>query len=834
MRWIRERQFDVNAHAQHEVRESLETAYLKEAILDHLTYSVGKARKFATLFDYYQAVALVVRDRLMRRWVRTLETYFSSDEKAVCYFSAEYLPGRHLENNLASLELNNHIEQALASLGIRLDDVLEEEAEPGLGNGGLGRLASCFMDSLATLKIPAVGYGIRYEYGIFRQLIVNSEQQEVPDHWLQFGNPWEFVRPEQTVRVGFGGKVESYADDHGSYRAKWQPSAVVIGTPYDTLIPGYRCNNVNTLRLWGASSSESLDLQSFNQGNYFGAVTSAIACETISKVLYPNDHSLEGKKLRLQQQYFFVACSLWDICRTFGFTRTSAQHIPSRVAIQLNDTHPAIAVAELLRLLIDYYELTWDDAWKITEQTFAFTNHTLLSEALEVWPEWLITELLPRHAQLLREIDRRFHEQLEKTSPALLDTFPEVSLFQSWHGQDAVRMAHLACIASKHINGVAALHSTLMVDSVFKPLAKVFPDRFLNVTNGITFRRWLGLANPSLCSIIAQEIGSDWLQDSEQLRRLEFVSSNSDFQSRWYKVKQDNKIRLAEHLKAKLGISVPTNALYDVQVKRIHEYKRQLLFALYVIARHQALSRGELLDAPPRVCFVGGKAASSYHIAKQVIHLIGRVGNVINTSPTNALLQLHFLPNFNVSLGEKVYPAADLSEQISMAGKEASGTGNMKFALNGAYTIGTLDGANIEIRDQVGSKHFFQFGLTVEEVKSLDATGYNPSQYLDTSPRLREAVHALISGEFTNGDCSTFRDLHTVLTQYDSYKVLADFDSYWAAQTKVDEHYRNTTAWIEGSICNTARIAYFSSDRAISEYCEKIWRVKPLDVTIEA
>jgi glycogen phosphorylase len=830
MRWIRERQFDATTHAQHEVRESLETNYLKEAILDHLTYSVGKARKFATSFDYYQAVALVVRDRLMRRWVNTLEAFFSSSERAVCYFSAEYLPGRHLENNLASLELNTHIEQALASLGISLDEIIEEEAEPGLGNGGLGRLASCFMDSLATLKIPAVGYGIRYEYGIFKQTIVNSEQQELPDHWLQFGNPWEFIRPEQTVRVGFGGTVEPYADETGSFRAKWTPGAVVIGTPYDTLVPGFRCANVNTLRLWGASSSESLDLQSFNQGNYFGAVTSAIACETISKVLYPNDHSLEGKKLRLQQQYFFIACSLWDICRTFGFSRTTAHNIPDRVAIQLNDTHPAIAVAELLRILIDYYELAWDEAWKITENTFSFTNHTLLSEALEVWPEWLISELLPRHAQLLREIDRRFSEHVAKNSPDKLSSFGEVSLYQSWHGQDAVRMAHLACIASKQINGVAELHSKLMVESVFKPFADLFPERFINITNGITFRRWLGLANPELCKVLAEEIGTDWLLDAEQLSRLEFVASSSELQIKWQLVKKNNKSRLASYLKARLGIELPINAIYDVQVKRIHEYKRQLLFALYVIARYQALQKGELLDAPARVCLLGGKAASSYHIAKQVIHLIGKIGTVVNSSALSSLLQIHFLPNFSVSLGEKVYPAADLSEQISMAGKEASGTGNMKFALNGAYTIGTLDGANIEIRDRVGHEYFFDFGLTVEAIKQLDSEGYRPWEYLERSPRLQSAVNALVSGEFTNGDTSTFRDLHTVLTQYDAYKVLADFDSYWETQMNVDTHYADTQEWTKGSILNTARISYFSSDRAIEEYCDRVWRVKALEV----
>ena len=697
------------AHAQVQVeddRTGMSVETLRRAIADNLYYIQGKNEKFATLHDFYMALSYSVRDRLINRWIHTVERYLFGNEKLVCYLSAEFLMGRHLRNNLLNAGMWESASQALSECGLDIYDLCEQEPDPGLGNGGLGRLAACFMDSLATLEMPAVGYGIRYEFGIFQQLIKDGWQIEHPDKWLRLGNPWEIARPERTFTVGFGGYTEHYHDDAGQYRVRWNPSRKVLGTPYDTLVPGFETNTVNTLRLWSAGATTDFDFEVFNAGDYTRAVAEKTFSENISKVLYPNDNTPQGRELRLQQQYFFVSCSLQDMLDLLLRTGKKLEDLPKKAAFQLNDTHPAIAVAELMRLLIDVHLLDWDTAWNITTKSMAYTNHTLLSEALERWPLQLFGRVLPRHLELIYEINHKFLEQVKISYPNDSDRLGRMSLIEEGP-EKQLRMAHLACVGSHAINGVAELHSELLKHEVLRDFYDFYPEKFSNKTNGISPRRWLLVSNPKLAQLISENIGRSWPKDLGQLKKLEKLAANKDFCRKWARIKQENKQDLAEYISQKNGVHVDPDSLFDIQVKRIHEYKRQVLFALYMTTLYNRIKQNPHYEAVPRTCIVGGKAAPGYFMAKLVIKLINSIAEVVNNDPAaNPWLKVIFLENFSVSLGERVYPAADLSEQISTAGKEASGTGNMKFTMNGALTIGTYDGANIEIRECVGEENF--------------------------------------------------------------------------------------------------------------------------------
>ncbi len=811
---------------------SLET--LKRALMDNLYYILGKDGNWATPHDYYMALAYTVRDRLIHRWIKTVEqTYFDPDVKVVCYLSAEYLLGRQLGNNLINLALYEPARQVVTEAGFDLYDLLEQEDEPGLGNGGLGRLAACYLDSLSSLEIPAVGYGIRYEYGIFKQAIQNGWQVENPDHWLRFGNPWEIPRLDYMVEVKFGGRTKVYEDEQGHYRIKWVPETTVLGMPYDTLVPGYNTNTINTLRLWSAQASEGFKLQIFNSGDFTRAVADKTFSETITKVLYPNDQNYQGRELRLEQQYFFVACSLQDIINTYLRTHTNFDRFPDRVAIQINDTHPSIAIAELMRLLVDDYYQDWDYAWEITQRTFAFTNHTVLSEALERWPINLFSHLLPRHLEIIFELNQRFLDQVRLQFPQDTALVEQLSLIEEGP-EKKVRMANLACLGSHSINGVANLHTSLIQQHLFPDFYKLYPARFNNKTNGITPRRWLLLANPKLALLITNTIGKGWIKDLDELRQLESYIENREFCQRWQQIRQENKNDLAEYILKINGINVNPNSLFDVQVKRIHEYKRQLLNLLHVITLYNFIKQNPQADVLPRTVIFAGKAAPGYAMAKLIIKLINSVAEVINSTPGMAdRLKVVFLANYNVSLAERIIPAADLSEHISTAGKEASGTSNMKFALNGALSIGTLDGANIEIRDRVGAENFFLFGLTADQVLQTKAQGYNPRDYYNQQPMLQEAIDQIASGYFSAGDTELFQPLVESLLQQDEYLLLADYASYIECQKQVSHAYRDSEQWVRRSILNAARIGYFSSDRAVREYAQEIWQVKPVSIELD-
>ena len=819
---------DKNHHSNYRTETDAES--IRHSFLDNLYFVQARFPEVASQNDCYLALAWTVRDRLLRNWIDTASSYYRQASRSVCYLSAEYLPGPHLRNAMLSLGIEPQMRQAMADLGLNLDEIAALEPEPGLGNGGLGRLAACYLDSLATRQIPAIGHGIRYEFGIFEQAIRGDRQVELADQWLRSGNPWEIPRPEISFEVGFGGATEQFTDGSGRFRVRWQPQRMVKGVAYDTPIPGYRVPTVNLLRLWGAQACESFDLEAFNVGDYERAVEQKIASETISKVLYPNDEPVQGKRLRLEQQYFFCSCAMQDTLRLVQQQNASLDLLPEKFAVQLNDTHPAIAIVELMRLLIDVHELDWDAAWKLVRGTVAYTNHTLLPEALESWPVDLFGSVLPRHLEIIYEINRRFLERVRTLFPDDQALWARLSLIDERYGR-SVRMAHLACVASHRINGVAELHSRLLKERVLKDFHALEPEAFCNVTNGVTPRRFLILANPMLTSLINDTIGDAWTRDLECLRELEDWADKSDFRDAWGEVKLHNKRLLAQTIRETSGIDPDPASLFDVQVKRFHEYKRQHLNILFVISRYLDLERGTDNASPTRTWLFAGKAAPGYRFAKLIIELIQGVARVVNSDPeVRDRMRVAFLPNFNVRSAERIYPAADLSEQISTAGMEASGTGNMKFALNGALTIGTLDGANIEIRQRVGADNFFLFGLTESEVEERRANRYRPRECYLSDPRLRTAIDAVAEGHFSKGDSSRFRPLVDSLLDHDYFLVLADFAAYQECQERVDLTWKDATAWTRASILNTARSGWFSSDRAVAEYCDHIWRVSPVPI----
>jgi starch phosphorylase len=806
---------------------------MARAFQDNLCYLQAKFSKVATRNDNYMALAYTVRDRLLHRWIKTAQTYLERQSRTVCYLSAEFLMGPQLGNNLINLGIGEQIREAMAILGHDLDALLEQEEEPGLGNGGLGRLAACYLDSLATLEIPSIGYGIRYEFGIFDQLIRDGWQVEITDKWLRLGNPWEIPRPEIVHDVKFGGRTEGYRDEQGRYRVRWIPSHVVRGMAYDTPVPGYGVGTVNLLRLWKAEAAESFDFQAFNVGDYYRAVMEKVVSENITKVLYPNDEKFEGKQLRLQQQYFFAACSLRDMVRLYAQKRKSLAGFDEKFAVQLNDTHPAIAVAELMRLLVDEHVMAWDEAWEITRKTFGYTNHTLLPEALERWPVPLFASLLPRHLEIIYEINRRFLDEVRVRFPGDDARVARMSLIDEG-GQRSVRMANLACVGSHAINGVAKLHSELLKEGVLRDFHEFSPEKFQNKTNGVTPRRFVLLSNPQLAALITSRIGDGWVKRLEELRKLEPLAEDAGFRREWRTVKQDNKRALAGLIHSRIGVAVNPDSLFDIQVKRLHEYKRQLLNVLHIITLYHRLRFNAYLDITPRTFIFGAKAAPGYFIAKLIIKLINSVADVVNTdAAVLGRLKVAFIPNFNVKTAQQVYPAADLSEQISTAGKEASGTGNMKFSMNGALTIGTLDGANVEIRDEVGHENFFLFGLTAPEVQKLKAGGYRPRDYYETNAELQHAIDQIAAGAFSPGQPDLFHPLIHSLLDHDEYLLLADYASYVECQDQVNRAYRDAEQWTRLSILNTARMGYFSSDRSIREYCEAIWNVQPVPIAME-
>ncbi len=806
-------------------RTSFSKESLKRAFLDNLFYTQGKFPALATLNDYYTALAHVVRDRMLQRWVSTAAEYTARGSRTVAYLSAEFLMGPHLGNNLVNLGIQEPVKQAMSELGLSLEELLAQEEEPGLGNGGLGRLAACFLDSMATLEIPALGYGIRYEFGIFKQEIHDGWQVEKTDKWLRYGNPWELIRPEWAVEVKLGGHTEHYYDDQNQPRVRWVPAKVVMGIPYDTPILGYRTNTANTLRLFRAEAPESFDFAVFNRGDYYGAVNHKVTSENLTKVLYPNDEQIQGKALRLEQQYFFVSCSLQDMLRILKLQNIPVEQFHEKFTVQLNDTHPAIAVAELMRLLIDQYQLPWENAWHVTRQTFAYTNHTLLPEALERWQVGMFRSVLPRHLEIIYDINKHFLDEINQRFPGDEARLARLSLIDE-NGDRYVRMAHLACVGSFAINGVAELHSKLLTQDVLKDFYELWPEKFSNKTNGVTPRRWMVLSNPRQSRLTTKVIGNRWITDMEQLQNLETFIDDKNFRNDWRNIKRMNKSDLARFIRRRTGTLIDPDSMYDVQVKRIHEYKRQHLNILHVIALYLRLKNNPHMEIHPRTFMFGGKAAPGYHLAKLIIRLITAVGEVINTDHhIRDTLKVVFIPNYSVTNGQRIYPAADLSEQISTAGKEASGTGNMKFTMNGALTIGTLDGANIELRDEVGAENFFLFGMTTEEVKQRHLHGYQPIDTYHSDSELHEVIDMIRNGFFSRGDTELFRPLVDNLLYHDPYMVLADFAAYAQCQTLVDAAYRDKENWTRMSILNVARSSKFSSDRSIREYARDIWKV---------
>jgi starch phosphorylase len=800
---------------------------LAQAILDNLYYIRGCPPELATRNDWYIALAYTVRDRLLANWVQTLK-HLKEDVKAVSYLSAEFLLGPQLGNNLINLGMWEQFKEGVARHRLKLEDLLEQEIEPGLGNGGLGRLAACYLDSMATLDVPAIGYGIRYEFGIFDQEIRDGWQVEVSDKWLEMGNPWEICRPEIAYRVGWKGHTEIYIDANGQERRRWVPDRVVKGVAYDYPVPGYRNRITGLLRLWKAEAVKSFDFADFNVGDYYGAVDEKVVSETVTKVLYPNDEPEVGKMLRLGQQHFFVSCSLQDMIRIHFLREKELDSFHESFAVQLNDTHPAIAVAEMMRLLVDEHFFSWEQAWQITCKTMAYTNHTLLPEALETWPLALFSQYLPRHLEIVYEINRRFLDEVRLKFPRDADKIRRLSLIDETGGK-RVRMANLACVGSHAINGVAALHTELLKHTVLRDFHDMWPEKFVNVTNGVTPRRFLALSNPGLSELITEKIGSGWIKSLAELRKLKEFADDQEFLKEWLQVKLGNKKRLAAIIEERTGVVVSPETLFDIQVKRIHEYKRQHLNVLHIITLFNRLKHQPELEITPRTFIFGGKAAPGYFMAKLIIKLINSVAEVVNNDPElRGRLKVLFFPDFNVKSGQLIYPAADLSEQISTAGKEASGTGNMKFAMNGALTIGTLDGANVEIREEVGPENFFLFGLTAEEVQKVKSGGYEPQRHYHEDAELREALDLISSGFFSHGDRGLFKPLVDSLLYHDDYLLLADYRSYVNRQAEVGNIFRDEKRWTRMSILNAARMGKFSSDRAIRDYCEKVWRTRPL------
>jgi starch phosphorylase len=812
-------------------RTGLSADALRRGVVDHLRYSIGRPAAALKPEHYYRALALAVRDRMQDNRVASTQTSLDLGRKVTCYLSAEFLMGPQLGSNLINLGIEGAAREALSTLGQDLDEVLGCEEEPGLGNGGLGRLAACYLDSLATLERPAIGYGIRYEFGIFDQEIHDGWQVEKTDNWLDNGNPWEIAKPDVNYLVKWGGYAEHYADGAGHDRVRWVPGRVLKGVAYDTPIQGYGVNTCNVLTLWSARAVKSFALEAFNTGDYYKAVEDEVTSETVTKVLYPNDEVEAGKHLRLLQQYFFVSCSLQHVLHIMDdLADASLKDLPERFALQLNDTHPSIGVAELMRLLVDERHIDWDDAWAITVATFGYTNHTLLPEALETWPLAMFADALPRHLEIIYEINRRFLDEVRAKFPGDDARLRRMSLIGEDNGK-SVRMAHLATVGSHAINGVAALHSELLKDSVLKDFYELWPERFSNKTNGVTPRRFLALSNPGLRELLDDTIGAGWLTDLTKLRGLEAFAEDPAFRDRWRAVKRANKSRLADFVKATTGVELNPEWLFDIQVKRIHEYKRQHLNVLNIVTQYHRLKENPRLEMPPRAFIFGGKAAPGYFLAKRIIKLINAVGETVNNDPdVNRFLKVAFVPNFNVQNAHLIYPAADLSEQISTAGKEASGTGNMKFMLNGALTIGTLDGANVEIREEVGAENFFLFGLTVDEVERIKRDGYRPSDYVNGNAELAAVLDLIAGGTFSHGDTEVFRPLVDNLRHDDPFLVLADYASYVESQGRVSAAWRDSAAWLRMSILNTARSGKFSSDRAIAEYCDDIWNVLPVTV----
>ncbi|HZH03846.1 MAG TPA: glycogen/starch/alpha-glucan phosphorylase [Myxococcaceae bacterium] len=807
--------------------ENLET--VRRDFLDHIRYSRGKNPENATAYDRFLALALTVRDRLAERWVETQRTYYRRDVKRAYYLSAEYLPGRALTNNLLNLGLLDTARLVLSEEGIDLDELAETEPDAGLGNGGLGRLAACFLDSMATLGIPGVGYGIRYQFGIFTQDVVKGHQVERADEWLRFGSPWDMIRPEKAVPVRFYGKVETHREPDGRVIRHWVGGKTVLGVPYDSPVAGYGNHTVNTLRLWQARASEEFDLRVFNDGDYERSVVEKNDSEVISKVLYPIDNFAAGKELRLKQQYFFVACSISDIVRRYLKTHADFRAFPSKVAIQINDTHPSIAVAELMRVLVDENAVAWDEAWGITTSVFGYTNHTVLAEAMERWTVGLFEKLLPRHLEIIFEINQRFLRQVQIRYPFDEARQARMSLIEEGP-EKQVRMAHLAVVGAHSVNGVAELHTELLRREQLHDFYEMFPERFNNKTNGVTPRRWLALCNPGLSKLISARIGEDWVTHLDRLRKLEPFAEDADFRKAFRAVKRANKESLASHVQGLMGLTLNPDAIYDVQIKRLHEYKRQLLNAIHIVVLWMKARENPSSVIHPRAFLFGAKAAPGYHKAKLIIRLINGLAEVFNPEADRTGIQVAFLPNYRVSLAERLFPASDVSEQISTAGKEASGTGNMKFALNGALTLGTLDGANIEIRDAVGPENFFLFGLTAEQVVAKKRGGYRPRDVYAANPELKAALDLIASGFFSPEDKHLFDPLVQSLLEEDAYLVLEDYAAYAEAQGRVARAYQDQEAWSKMAVLNVARMGPFSSDRTISEYARDIWNVPAVRV----
>lgn len=799
---------------------------LYRAVLNNLFCVRGKFPEVATINDFYLAFASALKEKMLYKWIRTAHKYFQEASRTVVYISAEYLPGPQLGYNLFNMGWLKNAEAVAKRFGISLDELLEHEEEPGLGHGGLGRLAACILDSLARHEIPAIGYGLRYEFGIFDQEFRDGWQVEVPDKWLRMGNPWELSHPELTYMVPMGGYTEQYYDELGRFRVRWIPSQFVCGTPFDMFVLGYGVNTANILRLWKAEASESLDLQAFNAGNYYRAVEKKVECENITRVLYPNDKSIAGRRLRLEQEYFLVSCTLQDMIRIYRQREKTMSNFHLKYVVQLNDTHPVLAIVELMRLLVDEYLMDWDKAWRIVSRTFAYTNHTLLSEALEKWEVSLFKAILPRHLEIIYEINRRFIDTVRFMSQDDTKRIQRLSLIDE-EQEKSIRMANLACVGSFAINGVSKIHTALMKSTVFKDFCELYPNKFVNITNGVSHRRFLVFSNPPLANLISLYIGTKWIREFDDIQKLEKYIGDEKFLREWGKVKLQNKQKLIHFIKETMGIDVKLGMLFDVQVKRIHEYKRQLLKLLHVLTIYNRIKRGEADGIVPRVVIFSGKASAGYTMAKLIIKLINSVAEKVNASPETAhLLKVIFLPDFNVKNAQRIYPAAELSEQISTAGMEASGTGNMKMAISGALTIGTRDGANIEIADAVGKDNIFLFGLSAEEVREIKHLGYIPRKFYEAEPELREAIDMIASGK------EIFRPLVEQLLLKDEFMVLADYADYIRTQTEIERVYLHKKEWLKKSVLNVARSWYFSSDRTVSEYCNKIWEVKPVKITL--
>ncbi len=810
-----------------------DAAALKRSFADHLERSLAKDTYSATELDLFKSLAYAVRDRLIERWIATQQAYYKQDVKRIYYMSLEFLMGRALGNNAINLGLADQAAAAMQQLGFNYEELENVEVDAGLGNGGLGRLAACFLDSMATLELPAYGYGIRYEYGIFFQKIVNGEQVESPDNWLRFENPWEIARPEYLYPVSFYGDVREYVDETGRLRHDWVDSQLVMAMAYDTAIAGFGNNTVNTLRLWAAKSSRDFDLSCFNTGDYIRAVEDKRQSEIISKVLYPNDQFVVGLELRLKQEYFLVSATVQDALRRYKKTHTTLTAFADKVAFQLNDTHPALAIAELMRLLIDQEGLDWEEAWEITVATCGYTNHTVLPEALERWSVPLLANLLPRHLQIIFEINRRFLAQVAARFPNDTDRHRRMSLIEEGETKK-VRMAHLAIVGTHATNGVAALHSRLLQTTVFPDFYALYPERFQNKTNGITPRRWLRKCNPALSALISEAIGEKWLTDLDELSRLRPLADDAEFRHRWHAVKQSNKQRLADVIRRENNLDVPLHSIFDCQTKRFHEYKRQLLNLLHAVALYHYLLDHPDDDVVPRTVIFSGKAAPGYAAAKQTIRLIHSVADIVNRDQRiKQRLEIVFLADYRVSLAELIIPGADLSEQISTAGMEASGTGNMKYALNGALTIGTLDGATIEICDEVGRDNIFVFGMTADEVAARRARGDNPRDSYERNPMLRQVVDSIAAGNFSPDERNRFAPLIGWLLNHDEFFVLADFDAYVQCQQRVAQVYRDAEAWTRMAILNVAGMGRFSSDRTIREYASDIWKASPLAIQMQ-